>query len=97
MYSALEDQFFVVLFDSIHSIDVSEADIVQLLFALILQVYKSANERRVRLKHVIIEDIYDLITIASVAEEKKRDGQVDVSAELNAQIAKLTSTLSRLN
>lgn len=90
---ALQDQYFVVFFDTAVSVDPSKVDYVQLLFGLTLQVYKSAAEQRVKLRQRVAEDLYDLVTIATVAEEKKRNRQVEVNAELNAQVAKLTGTL----
>ncbi len=91
--AAVQDQFFVVFFDTVTSVDFVTIDHVQLLLALTLQVYEAATQQRVKLPRQIAEELYDLVSIAGIAEEKSRDAQVDIGAELNVQLARLTGTL----
>jgi len=90
---ALQDEFFVVYFHAVRSLDILNVDYVQIIFALALEIYKSAVESHLKLSRSLVEEISDLVTIVGVEEEKKRDGEILTSAELNAQIVKLTGTL----
>lgn len=92
--SLLKDDFFIVNYSVKNVLNLFDLNYVDVILSLAVELFRTATERRVKVKEEVLDHVLDLFTkeiTKEVVMEVK--GGADVGANLNALVVKLESKI----